>query len=44
MQGAKWQERWMYTEEEVLNILYELHCNNQSERDEAKEWFNQYKK
>jgi hypothetical protein len=34
----------LYTEEEVLNILFLLHCNNKSDEEEVIEWFKQFKK
>ena len=37
------QER-MYSEEEVLEILFESSCNNDIDKKEMKEWFEQFKK
>ena len=34
----------MYSEEEVLEILFELSCNNNNDKEEMKEWFEQFKK
>jgi len=33
-----------YTEEEVLEILFELSCNSDTDKEEMKEWFEQFKK
>ena len=42
--GAKWQAERMYSEEEVLEILFELSCNNDTDKEEVEEWFEQFKK
>ena len=42
--GAKWQQEKMYSEEEVLEILFELSCNNDTDKEEMEEWFEQFKK
>ena len=34
----------MYSEEEVLEILFEFSCNNDIDKKEMKEWFEQFKK
>jgi hypothetical protein len=39
----KEQER-MYSEEEVLEILFELSCNSDTDKEEVEEWFEQFKK
>ena len=44
IEGAKWQSEKMYSEEEVLEILFELSCNNNNDKEEMKEWFEQFKK
>lgn len=33
-----------YSEEEVLNILFEATCNNEADKEEMKEWFKQFSK
>lgn len=38
--GAKWQQKRMYSEEEVYNLLYKLLPDD----EELNEWFKQYKK
>jgi hypothetical protein len=48
-QGAKWQAQRMYSEEEVLNLLYERESelnthNSIFDYQDAKEWFEQFKK
>jgi flavodoxin len=43
-EGAKWQAERMYSEEEVLDILFELSCNNDTDKEEVEEWFEQFKK
>jgi hypothetical protein len=42
--GAKWQQERMYSEEEVLEILFELSCNSDTDKEEVEEWFEQFKK
>jgi hypothetical protein len=42
--GAKWQAERMYSEEEVLEILFELSCNSDTDKEEVGEWFEQFKK
>ena len=42
--GANWQAERMYSEEEVLEILFELSCNNDTDKEEVEEWFEQFKK
>ena len=42
--GAKWQAERMYSEEEVLEILFELSCNSDTDKEEVEEWFEQFKK
>lgn len=42
--GAKWQAKRMYSEEEVLELLFEFSCNNDIDKKEMKEWFEQFKK
>jgi hypothetical protein len=42
--GAKYQAERMYSEEEVLEILFEFSCNNDINKKEMKEWFEQFKK
>ena len=44
IEGAKWQAERMYSEEEVLEILFEFSCNNDIDKKEMKEWFEQFKK
>jgi hypothetical protein len=48
IKGAKWQAERMYTEEEVLKLLYELHLIHNSDSDmtfmKVDEWFEQFKK
>ena len=43
-QGVKWQQERSYSEEEVLEILFELSCNSDTDKEEVKEWFEQFKK
>jgi hypothetical protein len=38
------QDKKMYSEEEVLDILFELSCNNDTDKEEVEEWFEQFKK
>lgn len=33
-----------YSEKEVLAILFELSCNNDTDKEETEEWFEQFKK
>ena len=42
--GAKWQQERSYSEEEVLEILFEVSCNNDTDKEEMEEWFEQFKK
>jgi hypothetical protein len=42
--GANYQAERMYSEEEVLEILFELSCNNDTDKEEVEEWFEQFKK
>jgi hypothetical protein len=42
--GGKWQAERMYSEEEVLEILFELSCNSDTDKEEVEEWFEQFKK
>ena len=47
--GAKWLQERMYSEEEVLNLLYERESelnthNSIFDYQDAKEWFEQFKK
>lgn len=42
--GAKWQAKRMYNEQEVLEILFEISCNNDTDKEEMEEWFEQFKK
>ena len=49
IEGAKWMQERMYSEEEVINFLYkresELNSHNSIfEYQDAKEWFEQFKK
>lgn len=44
MAGAKWQAERMYNEQEVLEILFEISCNNDTDKEEMEEWFEQFKK
>ena len=44
LNGAKWQQERSYSEEEVLEILFELSCNNDTDKEEMEEWFEQFKK
>ena len=45
---AKWQEERMYSEEEVIKIIYQLHLEMQTDKDftfmKVDEWFEQFKK
>jgi hypothetical protein len=38
------QDKNKYSEEEVLDILFELSCNNDTDKEEVEEWFEQFKK
>jgi hypothetical protein len=43
--GAKWQQERMYSEEEVIKILYQFHYDLvNSNFDTKEEWFNEFKK
>ena len=42
--GAKWQAEKMYSEKEVLQILFELSCSSGPVKVEVEEWFQQFKK
>lgn len=44
--GAKWQQQQMYSEEEVLNILKTFLYNSQMGKDveDVKLWFEEFKK
>lgn len=42
--GAKWQAERMYNEQEVLEILFEISCNNDTDKEEMEEWFEQFSK
>jgi hypothetical protein len=47
VEGAKWQQEQdknKYSEEEVLEILFELSCNSDTDKEEVEEWFEQFKK
>jgi hypothetical protein len=47
IKGAKWQQEQdknKYSEEEVLEILFELSCNSDTDKEEVEEWFEQFKK
>jgi hypothetical protein len=40
-----WEEdKKMYSEEEVLELLFEVSCNNDTDKEEMEEWFEQFKK
>jgi len=45
---AKWQAERMYSEEEVIKIIYQLHLEMQTDKDftfmKVDEWFEQLKK
>jgi len=45
-EGAKWQAERMYSEEEVLTILYfrSMYQDHFESNDEIKEWFDKFKK
>ena len=43
-EGVKWQAKRMYSEQEVLEILFELSCNTDTDKEEIEEWFEQFKK
>jgi|688.fasta_scaffold705749_1 hypothetical protein len=38
------QDKKLYSEEEVLEILFELSCNSDTDKEEVEEWFEQFKK
>ena len=43
--GAKWQQERMYSEEEVIKILYQFHYDLVNSNFDTKEkWFEQFKK
>ena len=46
--GAKWMQERMYSEEEVIKIIYQLHLEMQTDKDftfmKVDEWFEQFKK
>ena len=44
--GAKWQQERSYSEEEVLDLLFDfqIHRNDLENCVEAREWFEQFKK
>jgi len=42
--GANYQSERMYREEEVLEILFELSCNSDTDKEEMEERFEQFKK
>jgi hypothetical protein len=53
IEGAKWQQKRMYSEEEVYNLLeeamkdcytFELEYHHSGDYKNLKEWFEQYKK
>ena len=46
IKGAKWQQERSYSEEEVLDLLFDfqLHRNDLENCVEAREWFEQLKK
>jgi hypothetical protein len=47
IEGAKWQQERMYSEEEVLNILVKFtHSNNDCRnlKNKEEQWFEQFKK
>jgi hypothetical protein len=45
IQGAKWQAEKMYSEEEVFSLIDKVfHMYSSSYRQDAKEWFKQFKK
>ena len=44
IEGAKWQQERMYSEEEVIKILYQFHYDLvNSNFDTKEEWFEQFK-
>jgi hypothetical protein len=43
IEGAKWQQERSYSEKEVLEILFELSCNSDTDKEEVEEWFEQFK-
>jgi hypothetical protein len=46
-EGAKWQQKIMYTEEEVIDVLKCLQIGyflNSNKRIDIEEWFEQFKK
>ena len=44
--GAKWQQERSYSEEELLDLLFDfqIHRNDLENCVEAREWFEQFKK
>ena len=45
IEGAKWQQERMYSEEEVIKILYQFHYDLVNSNFDTKEqWFQQFKK
>ena len=44
LKAMEFQAERMYSEEEVLEILFELSCNNDTDKEEVEEWFEQFKK
>ena len=45
VRGAKWQQERMYSEEEVVKILYQFHYDLVNSNFDTKEkWFKQFKK
>lgn len=46
--GAKWQEKRMHNDEEVIKIIYQLHLEIQTDEDftfmKVDKWFEQFKK
>ena len=44
IEGARWQQERMYSEEEVIKILYQFHYDLvNSNFDTKEEWFEQFK-
>jgi hypothetical protein len=44
IEGANWHAERSYSGEEVLEILFELSCNNDTDKEELEQWFEQFKK
>jgi hypothetical protein len=42
--GAKHKEQTMFSEEEVLEILFLATCNSESDKEEMRLWFQQFSK